>query len=365
MTILGIDHNAGDTTGRAFWAALARGLGVSVSVLIPGAGATSIPARPRKGSVAFGTIRALRASRVHQLVCPGLAGAVRHTGASVLHLNAEPENFLAWQGTRLKALVPGLRLSLVSWRNIRYPGRRLPYRFGRVYTAIERRTLKSADRIFCFNDDAMRILKSYGARRLSRVCAGVDTAIFRPGNKRTGKGFDAGYAGRLVPEKGVDLLVRAMAGGGNARLNILGSGPERGKLWKLAREVGIAGRTRFIPARPQSALPAFYRSVDALVLPSVSTPGWKEQFGRVLIEAMACGTPVIGSDSGEIPRVIGRAGMIFREGDVAGIRRAIVRLRDDPGLRHRLARAGRRRVLANFTVAHMVHSFAAGFRSLI
>jgi glycosyltransferase involved in cell wall biosynthesis len=369
MNLLALDHSLGDANTRAFWAATARALGWRVIVLRPSGGPTGLPGIPVRGAVAFGTIRALRASRVHQLVCPGLARAVRRTGASVLHLNTEPENLLAWQGTRLKAAVPGLRLSLVSWRNIRYPGRRLPYRLGRVYSAIERRTLKVADHIFCFNDDAVRILRSYGARHLSRVVTGVDASLFRPGPRTarrafTARALTAGYAGRLVPEKGIDLLIRAASGLEDVNVSVLGSGPEKGKLVRLVREAGMGGRTRFLPARPQASLPAFYRSIDVLVLPSVGTQVWKEQFGRVLIEAMACGVPVIGSGSGEIPKVIGGAGLVFREGDVDGLKRCIKALRDGRGRCGRLGRAGRRRVLGQFTVRHMAESFAKGFRSL-
>jgi glycosyltransferase involved in cell wall biosynthesis len=101
------------------------------------------------------------------------------------------------------------------------------------------------------------------------------------------------------------------------------------------------------------------RQCDVLVGPSRTTPRWKEQFGRMLVEAMACGVPVIGSTSGEIPNVIGDAGLVVPEGDGVALRTAIARLRDDARERRDLAERGRARVLALFTqqaVARRTHA---------
>ena len=120
--------------------------------------------------------------------------------------------------------------------------------------------------------------------------------------------FVIGYAGGLLPEKGVDVLVRASAGLEQEwRLRFAGGGQEDA-LRELARELGVADRVEFVGRLPSTQMPDFYRRLDVLALPSRTTPTWKEQFGRVLIEAMACGVPVVGSDSGEIPHVIGDAG---------------------------------------------------------
>ncbi len=88
---------------------------------------------------------------------------------------------------------------------------------------------------------------------------------------------------------------------------------------------------------------------DCLVLPSLTRRNWKEQFGRVLIEAMACEVPVIGSSSGEIPRVIADAGMVFQEGDISDLAKRIEMLLCDKELRASLGRKGRERVLARYT----------------
>ncbi len=100
---------------------------------------------------------------------------------------------------------------------------------------------------------------------------------------------------------------------------------------------------------PSAEMPALYRQIDAFVLPSLTRPNWKEQFGRVLVEAMACGVPVIGSDSGAIPDVIGDAGLIFPEGDAGALAAHLRTVQTDPTLRAHLREKGRARTLAHFT----------------
>jgi glycosyltransferase involved in cell wall biosynthesis len=100
-------------------------------------------------------------------------------------------------------------------------------------------------------------------------------------------------------------------------------------------------------------MPAAYAGFDVLVLPSRATPKWAEQFGRVLVEGLSLGVPFIGSDSGEIPWVlhVTDGGIVVPEGDVAALRRALVRLRGSPAVRHQMAERGRERALAQFSVA--------------
>jgi glycosyltransferase involved in cell wall biosynthesis len=112
-------------------------------------------------------------------------------------------------------------------------------------------------------------------------------------------------------------------------------------------------------------VPDRLRALDALALPSLTRPNWKEQFGRILIEAMACGVPVIGSDSGEIPHVIGDAGLIFPEGDVEALRSCLVRLMAEVPLQRELAERGRARVLAHYTQARVAEATRAVYRQML
>ena len=109
------------------------------------------------------------------------------------------------------------------------------------------------------------------------------------------------------------------------------------------------GRVEFTGAVSQEEALQRLGSYDALLVPSLSRRGGKEQFGRALTEAMACEVPVVGSDSGEIARVIGDAGLVFPEGDTAALTERLQRLRDDPALRRDLAARGLARVRSRFT----------------
>ena len=170
-----------------------------------------------------------------------------------------------------------------------------------------------------------------------------------------------------MPEKGVDVLLRACAALPPAldwMLHLLGDGPERGRLADAARELGIDGQVRFLGRVPSTQAAQFYRTLDVLVLPSLSRPNWVEQFGRVLTEAMACGVPVVGSRSGEIPWVIGDAGRVFPEGDAGALADILAELASDPVQRSALAAAGRARVLAHFTQAQVAAATAAVYREM-
>jgi glycosyltransferase involved in cell wall biosynthesis len=104
--------------------------------------------------------------------------------------------------------------------------------------------------------------------------------------------------------------------------------------------------------------------MDVMVVPSQTRLFWKEQFGHVLIEAMACEVPVIGSDSAEVPNVIGDAGLVCPEGDVATLRGALTRMATSPELRRQLGYAGRKRVLQLYTHDILAQKLIGFFRTL-
>jgi glycosyltransferase involved in cell wall biosynthesis len=139
----------------------------------------------------------------------------------------------------------------------------------------------------------------------------------------------------------------------SARLVLVGSGPMQPALQSLSERLGVGERVQFISAKPLAELPALMNALDVLVLPSRTTPSWKEQFGRVIIEAQACGVPVIGSASGAIPEVIGDAGLVVAERDPAALAAALNRLAGDPQLARDLAGRGRGRVEERFTWARV------------
>src|SRR5207244_1025724 len=123
-------------------------------------------------------------------------------------------------------------------------------------------------------------------------------------------------------------------------------------------------KARCVGAVTDTDVPEYLAALDALVLPSRTTATWAEQFGHVLIEAMAAGVPVVGSSSGAIPDVVGDAGIIVPEGDAAALRRALGTLLADPALRARLSERGQDRVQAHYAHAVVARELAALYRRL-
>jgi glycosyltransferase involved in cell wall biosynthesis len=158
--------------------------------------------------------------------------------------------------------------------------------------------------------------------------------------------------------------LEAVAGLPAVRLLLVGRGQLETRLRKRAAAPDLQGRVEFAGWVPSEAMPGLYRRMDVLVLPSRTTPNWKEQFGRVLIDAMASGVAVVGSDSGEIPHVIADAGLVFPEGDVAALRERLARLLADPALRQELGRRGRARVLEHYTQARVAQAYLEVYRSI-
>lgn len=293
---------------------------------------------------------------------PRLGRLLRAFAPDVVHVDEEPYNFATFHALYL-AKRSGARALWFTWQNLnrRYP---IPFRL------IERYNLRRADYAIAGSAGAAAVWREKGYAGPLAVIPqfGVDPDIFSPrsGERDPARGFVIGYAGRLVPEKGVDLLLEAMAElPGVWHLAIVGSGAELGRLKLLTRRLGLADRVSFERDIPSLRMPAFYRELDALVLPSRSQPNWVEQFGRVLIEAMACGVPVVGSDCGEIPNVVGDAGLIFPEGDAGALRECLARLMREPDLWADLSRRGRERVLAHFTQAQIAAQTVAVYRRMV
>jgi glycosyltransferase involved in cell wall biosynthesis len=280
---------------------------------------------------------------------PTLPKILRQIHPDLVHIDEEPYNLAT-----LLALVAARRVRaktlFFTWQNIlrRYPP---------PFSLMESYVLRHSDYAIAGNADAVQVLRAKNYRGAVQVIPqfGVDPELFQPSTQSPNRPFSIGSGvGRLVEEKGVDILLRAAAGlSGDWRVHLLGSGPAQARLESLARELGIATRVQFDTPRPSVEMPEYYAQLDALVMPSRTRPNWKEQFGRALIEAMASGVPVIGSDCGEIPNVIGDAGLIFREDDADALRAHLVALQNDPARRADLGQRGRARVLAHFTHARI------------
>lgn len=282
--------------------------------------------------------------RYHLHFYPGLGRILRAVRPDIVHVDEEPYNLATFLALRAARGVAARRL-FFSWQNI---NRRLPPPFS----LLERANYRAADGAIAGVGDAATVLREKGFTGPIWVIPqfGVDPEVFQPGPARASDVFTVGFIGRLVPEKGLDLLVRACAPlAAPWRLLIVGEGDERGRIQALAQSLGVADRVDFVGGMSSAQIPDFLHRLDALVLPSRTMPNWREQFGRALVEAMACEVAVVGSSSGEIPRVIGDAGLVVPEENVAALTAALRALQQDPERRLSLGRNGRARVLSTFT----------------
>jgi glycosyltransferase involved in cell wall biosynthesis len=239
----------------------------------------------------------------------------------------------------------------------------------------ERTTMRRANAWIAFGETVRSALAGrpgYGVPART-IPPGVDVTRFRPwpeaGHEtRRALGwadddYVVGYLGRFVEQKGLTVLTDALERlPGPWRALFVGGGPLEAGLRGFAGRHG--DRVRIETGVAHADVPRWLNAMSVLCAPSLTTARWREQFGRMLIEAMACGVPVIGSDSGEIPHVIGDAGVVVREGDAAELAAHLQRLREDDGTRSRFARAGRDRACARFAWPVVARAHLDLFESL-
>jgi glycosyltransferase involved in cell wall biosynthesis len=154
-----------------------------------------------------------------------------------------------------------------------------------------------------------------------------------------------GFVGRFVEEKGIDTLLQSFARAGCWSLLFVGGGALASRIESVQHH--HPARVRVVTDVSHDDVPAYLNAMDVLCAPSRTTVRWKEQFGRMLIEAMACGVAVIASDSGEIPHVVQDAGIVIPE-EAAGWADMIDRVAADGTLRADLAARGMARARAEF-----------------
>jgi glycosyltransferase involved in cell wall biosynthesis len=283
----------------------------------------------------------------------GLRDALRQSW-DVVHCWEEP--YIVSGAQVARACQPTPALVYASFQNIakRYPP---------PFAAFERSSLRRATGWIAFGhtvEDVLIRRAEYAARPHAVIPFGVDTTRFSAditrgaltrGSLRWGDETPViGCVGRFIDAKGIPMLLRALAEldrrGTSWRALFVGGGPLEGALRAFAGEHG--DRVRVVTGIDHDRIPGYLNAMDLLCAPSQTTGRWREQFGRMIIEALACGVPVVGSDSGEISHVIGDGGVVFGERDETGLVRALETLLTDAGARTRLGTCGRRRAESEF-----------------
>lgn len=275
---------------------------------------------------------------------------LRELGPDLIQVDEEPPSLALLEVLLLKNLLK-CPIIFFSWEN-------LPIKSCWPFPFIHRFNLQRADGVIAGTTEVAQRLREARFCGLIAIIPqlGIAPEWFYPSRneflrQQLGlKDFTIGYLGRIVPEKGLWVLLDALTA-----LNIdwqcllVGDGPIRAEWLKQARNRGLDRRIVWMPTISHTKVPDYINTMDVLVLPSLTTLRWKEQFGHVLIEAMACRVPVIGSNSGAIPEVIGDAGIIVPEGDPNALAQAIEQLYMSKSKRVTLGLKGRERVLSHFT----------------
>lgn len=241
-----------------------------------------------------------------------------------------------------------------TFQNIakRYP---LPIRM------LERRVMARANGWIAFGHttyDTQRNRPGYVSKPARVLSPGVDTSAFHPDpNERqrtrerlgfTSRDTVVGFTGRFVEEKGIETLLEAFARATRPwNLLFVGGGALAERITSVQRQ--HPSRVRLVADVSHDDVPAYLNAMDLLCAPSRTTGRWTEQFGRMLIEAMACGVPVLASQSGEVPHVVQDAGLLIPEDDPVKWTEAIDRLVTDAATREELSARGLTRARAEFS----------------
>jgi glycosyltransferase involved in cell wall biosynthesis len=361
VRVLIVDHTAGIVPFRQKFTSLAAVPGIDLTVLAPDRWVENyreVRARPSwENGFRLLTGRVVWPGYENRgLFVSGLGRAVRGARPELIHLWEEPFSLIALQSlAHARLWAPGVPVLFSSSDDLSR-GFRYPYRPSAIYGAIERLTLKRAAGATYMNRMVHDLLREKGFEKpLEQITHGLDLERYSPEERSTGgeRPLVVGYFGRLTKAKGVDVLLRAVArsGPGPAPMvvEMVGEGPERAGLMALAAELGLGDRARFRDPVPHAEAPRVLRGFDVLVLPSRHVPTWREHFGRVLIEGMAAGCVVIGSDTGAIPEVIGDAGIVVPQDRAEALSAALERVRADRGLARALRERGLERVRTRYT----------------
>lgn len=270
----------------------------------------------------------------------------------------------------------GTPLSVMVWDNIAFNMERNPYR-----RALKEKAAAAADVFLVHTDRSRRVMRIENVpdERIVRIEPGVDSRAFHPGTaNREQFGLEDDefvilFVGWLLPRKGIDFLILALREltqdpalrKFRFRLLAIGDQPGRDRVEQLVARVGLQDRVTLAGAMSYELMPAAYRAANLFVLPSIAMPEWQEQFGMALLEAMACGVPVVSTYSGAIPEIVGDAGVLCQPNDFVALYESVKELVLNAGRSRELGAAARARVLERYTLEQYAAALSQVYENLL
>lgn len=296
-----------------------------------------------------------------------LARLLAREAPAALFVDHEPFAAATFQTFLANARSVDAAIGFRSSQNIRK-------RYPAPFAASERYVYRRADFAFPLSGMVEDVLREKGYAGPAAILPASRHTVSRgeaqPPPESRAERFTVGYVGRLVPEKGIDTLLEALAlvePPKDVRCSIVGEGSGAGDLKRYARRLGVADRVSWKGYVDPEEVLDVYRLLDVVVVPSRTMPNWKEQFGRVVIESLEHGVPVITSTSGELPHLVDLTGggWTFPEGDSRALAAILERLSDRPAELTARGRRGREVIRREFDVDRLTDRFTEVVRTAV
>jgi L-malate glycosyltransferase len=289
-----------------------------------------------------------------------------------IYLYQKPYAIVTFQAYLANYLSIRKPIGFFTWQNIY---KQYPFPFKQMESWI----LRNTSMMFTGSRSAEEVFRKKGYGSPSMLLpSGIDPAIYYPRLEADQLAAElrqhpnevlVGYAGRIVEQKGLKTLLHALEQIRDLpwRLVILGAGFYQTEFDQIAQSLHLGDRICHLGFVSGDKTPLYISAFDVLVLPSETRANWKEQFGRVIIESMACGTPVIGSDSGEIPYLLKETGggLVFPERQSDALANQLKQLITRADLRSQLAKRGQQSVLDRYTHAPIALRFAKAIENAV
>lgn len=228
-----------------------------------------------------------------------------------------------------------------------------------LVSKLHAKTVSKCTRLIAINRHVKNLYsKIYGCSNISVIPLWVNTDVFKPSKRKDRKCFELLFAGSLYQVKGLEYLLKALAlivkVRSNVKLKIVGEGPERKRLEAIAKSLGIRNHIVFEGFVPYNKMPQYYQNCDVFCFPTLGEP-----FGKAVIEAMACGKPVVASNIGGPSEIIEnyRNGVLAKPAQPRGWAQKIINLLEDEELRIELGKNARKTVLKNYSLKKVAQKF--------